>query len=238
MIPTGRLTDEAHRKISGPAVVKVRRAVDLIHRSFAERITLDTVAMSLRMKGEPLGRLFQAFVGMSVHDYLTKVRLEHAGHFLCSGVKVEAVALTVGYRSKKNFYRQFLRHYGVTPEAYRRQAASEEKQPSGVVSRLLRMSSDGLATYAATFDHASCVIHVEPQQNIKGGPNYVATPFVAVDHGIQPFAASSTVEIAGETEADALERAVIFLEHRFGERTMSPKRQPKKNGQRILAPRP
>jgi AraC-like DNA-binding protein len=35
-------------------------------------------------------------------------------------VKIEAVALSVGYQSKKNFYRQFKRQFGFTPEQYRR----------------------------------------------------------------------------------------------------------------------
>jgi AraC-like DNA-binding protein len=28
--------------------------------------------------------------------------------------------MSVGYRSKKDFYRQFIRRFGVTPEEYRR----------------------------------------------------------------------------------------------------------------------
>jgi len=58
-------------------------------------------------------------------------------------MKVEAVALSVGYRSKKNFYQQFKRHYGMTPVPYRcacatsshteqRRLASRSDQPSRV----------------------------------------------------------------------------------------------------------
>ncbi len=36
-----------------------------------------------------------------------------------SGMKIEAVSLDLGYRSKKNFYRQFRRRFGMTPDAYR-----------------------------------------------------------------------------------------------------------------------
>jgi AraC-like DNA-binding protein len=36
-------------------------------------------------------------------------------------VKIEAVALELGYQSKKNFYHQFKRRFGATPQAYRRQ---------------------------------------------------------------------------------------------------------------------
>ena len=39
------------------------------------------------------------------------------------GMKIDAVALTVGYRSKKNFYRQFRRRFATTPFEYRQRFA-------------------------------------------------------------------------------------------------------------------
>jgi transcriptional regulator GlxA family with amidase domain len=98
----------------------VQRMVDFIDRGYADRITLKTVAASVRGNPAKLGRNFRAKVGVSVHGYVTQVRLEHAADLISSNIKVEAVALGVGYRSKKNFYRQFARHFGVTPEAFRK----------------------------------------------------------------------------------------------------------------------
>jgi AraC-like DNA-binding protein len=46
------------------------------------------------------------------------VRLDRASALIRDGVKIEAVALLVGYRSKKNFYRQFKRRFAMTPSAY------------------------------------------------------------------------------------------------------------------------
>jgi YesN/AraC family two-component response regulator len=94
--------------------------VDFIDKGYAERITLKTVAAEIRGNPAELGRRFQATVGVSVHAYVTRVRLAHAARLISSNVKVEAVALGVGYRSKKNFYRQFTKHFGLTPEAFRR----------------------------------------------------------------------------------------------------------------------
>jgi len=56
---------------------------------------------------------------MTARECLTRVRLEHAADLICAGVKIEAVALTVGYRSKKNFYQRFKRHYAATRLQYR-----------------------------------------------------------------------------------------------------------------------
>jgi hypothetical protein len=58
------------------------------------------------------------------------------------------------------------------------------------------------------------------------------------DHGIQPFASvSECLEILAETEAEALERASIFLEHRFGVRAAALKRQDDKRTLALRAPR-
>jgi PAS domain-containing protein len=58
-------------------------------------------------------------MGVTVHEYITRARMMFGAAQVRSGVKVEAVALDLGYRSKKNFYRQFKRRFGMTPEAYR-----------------------------------------------------------------------------------------------------------------------
>jgi AraC-like DNA-binding protein len=99
--------------------------IDLIEESYAERITLANLSQNLRRKPEPLGRLFRRVAGVSVHEYITGVRLEHAAHHIRGGLKIEAVALSVGYKSKKNFYRQFIRRFGLTPEMYRRRRGGD-----------------------------------------------------------------------------------------------------------------
>jgi YesN/AraC family two-component response regulator len=93
--------------------------LDEIHQHYTDRLNLATLARTLGRQAAYLGRLFRAEVGATVHDYVTSLRIEHGASQVKSGVKIEAVALCIGYRSKKNFYRQFKRRYGCTPEEYR-----------------------------------------------------------------------------------------------------------------------
>ena len=217
--------------------VTVQRIVDLIEKAYADRITLGRVSAAFRGKPNSLGPLFQKQIGMSVHQYLTLVRLQHAAHLINSGLKIEAVALSVGYQSKKNFYRQFLRHFGVTPEAYRRR----QRELGGRFGNGNRgqVAKNGTVRYAGQFNGTACLIDVETRPNVKGRSSCVATPLVLVAHGIQPFAVTAEcLEFLADTEAGAVERAAEFLEHRFGARSQSPKRQ--RDGGRwpaILAPR-
>jgi two-component system response regulator YesN len=97
----------------------VRQMLEQIDRDYGDVITLRTMSATIGRHPAYLGHLFHQEVGSSARDYLTRVRLEHAAELIRSGVKIEAVALIVGYRSKKNFYQRFRRHYGTTPVRYR-----------------------------------------------------------------------------------------------------------------------
>jgi two-component system response regulator YesN len=96
------------------STITAQQMVDFIERCYSDRLTLRRGSAAVRGKPSRLGRIFQDQVGLSVHEYITRVRLDHAAHLIASRMKIEAVALSVGYRSKNNFYRQFTRRFGVT----------------------------------------------------------------------------------------------------------------------------
>jgi transcriptional regulator GlxA family with amidase domain len=120
-----RSTGPMPASVPASSTAIVHRLIDLIEKSYAQRITLASLSKDLRRKPEPLGRLFRQVAGVTVHEYMTGVRLEHAARYLRDGLKIEAVALSVGYKSKKNLYRQFIRRFGVTPEVYRRRRGGD-----------------------------------------------------------------------------------------------------------------
>jgi two-component system response regulator YesN len=93
--------------------------LEVLVTEYSEVVTLRTLSIRFGRHPGYLGRLFRAQVGSSVREYLTRVRLERAAALVREGVKIEAVALSVGYRSKKNFYQQFKKRYGMTPLPYR-----------------------------------------------------------------------------------------------------------------------
>jgi PAS domain S-box-containing protein len=90
-----------------------------IQQNYTQRLTLGTLGRTLGRQSAYLGRLFRDEVGITVHEYVTRARMINGAVQVRSGVKIEAVALELGYRSKKNFYLQFKRRFGMTPEAYR-----------------------------------------------------------------------------------------------------------------------
>jgi two-component system response regulator YesN len=107
----------------------VRRMLDLIEQSYSEPITLPFLASALDRQASYLGAVFRREVGVPMHQWLTRVRLDHAAALIRDGVKIEAVALLVGYRSKKNFYRQFKRRFATTPLSYGTMARAGQAEP-------------------------------------------------------------------------------------------------------------
>jgi two-component system response regulator YesN len=93
--------------------------LNVIENDYANVVTLRTLSSTVGRQPAYLGRLFRQQVGSTARDYLTRVRLGHAAALIREGVKIEAVALSVGYRSKKNFYQQFRKHFGTTPVVFR-----------------------------------------------------------------------------------------------------------------------
>jgi AraC-like DNA-binding protein len=100
------------------AQLHVRRTLDRIERFDSQPITLQWFAADLHRQGAHLGAMFRRALGVPMREWLTRVRLEHAAALIRDGGKVEAVSMLVGYRSKKNVYRQFTRRFGTTPFAH------------------------------------------------------------------------------------------------------------------------
>jgi transcriptional regulator GlxA family with amidase domain len=98
----------------------IRDAQRYLETHYAEHVTITGMSRSLGCSRAQLTRAFRSSLAVSVHEYLTEVRARHAVHALRSSTeKVEAVALMVGYRSKKDLYRTIRAVTGLTPKRLR-----------------------------------------------------------------------------------------------------------------------
>jgi PAS domain S-box-containing protein len=126
--------------------------LEQIQRNYTQRVTLATLARTLRRQSSYLGRLFREEIGVTVHEYVTRARMVHGAVQVRSGVKIEAVALGLGYQSKKNFYRQFRRRFGTTPEMYRHEwHEATVSDPVAVESSRNARISQGRTSHSSRF---------------------------------------------------------------------------------------
>jgi AraC-like DNA-binding protein len=97
----------------------VQRVRLQIRERFGEPLTLSVLASVAGRQKQHLATCFRREVGVTVHQYLTHVRMRKAWELIRRGEKIEAVTLLVGYRSKKNFYRHFRVLVGARPSECR-----------------------------------------------------------------------------------------------------------------------
>jgi transcriptional regulator GlxA family with amidase domain len=100
---------------------EVAHAVRYMEAHCEERISLARLAHAVGCSRSTLTRAFRRDLGQSAHAYLVGIRMERAAAGVRTGDKIEAVMLGVGFRSKRNFYRQFKARFGRTPAGYRAQ---------------------------------------------------------------------------------------------------------------------
>lgn len=103
----------------------VRRAMEYLHASWMETITLDDLARQADLDKFHLCRAFRAQIGMPPHAYLTHLRITHAKQLLRRGVRASEVAPRVGLYDQAQLTRHFRRIVGTTPARYPRERRAE-----------------------------------------------------------------------------------------------------------------
>lgn len=103
---------------------RLLRARQFIEAHALEAIRPRDVAASIALSEYHFARLFRAAFGVSVHQYLLRLRLDEARHLLEEGEqRVTDVALMVGYSSLSAFIHAFRQRFGMKPSAYPTRAA-------------------------------------------------------------------------------------------------------------------
>ena len=100
---------------------QVGQVLELIHDDPTKKWTLNLLSKSVGMSSSALSERFRRFVGEPPMSYLIKWRMELAGRLLEQGLKVDAVAHEVGYRSESAFQRSFKKIMGTPAGQWRRQ---------------------------------------------------------------------------------------------------------------------
>jgi AraC-like DNA-binding protein/mannose-6-phosphate isomerase-like protein (cupin superfamily) len=100
---------------------RVNIAVDRIHASYADPLTVDDLARSAGMSRFHFSRLFRDQVGDAPYRYLLRVRVRRAAELLRRGRHdVTEAAFTVGFHDLGRFGRMFRREIGCRPSELRR----------------------------------------------------------------------------------------------------------------------
>jgi transcriptional regulator GlxA family with amidase domain len=105
-------------------LARLRRVRDRMDREYAKPLNVEALARGVNMSAGHLSRAFRAAYGESPYGYLMTRRIERAMALLRRGdLSVTEVCFAVGCSSLGTFSTRFTELVGVSPSAYRRDAA-------------------------------------------------------------------------------------------------------------------
>ncbi len=107
------------------------RAKRMVDSLYMLPITVGSIAEQLSLDRRYLPRLFRARYGMTLQEYLIRVRMENAARYIKEGYNAEEAGRLSGYAEPVNFYRMFKRYFGEGPAAYRRRTCGRATAKGG-----------------------------------------------------------------------------------------------------------
>jgi AraC-like DNA-binding protein len=125
--PPQRRAGKEHRAV---ALTK-----DFLSEHFGEDITLDKLAALAGFSKSYLLEVFKRHVGISPHNYLTCVRVDHTKRLLCQGLPISQVAYDAGFVDQSHLNRLFKKYVFVTPGRYRSDNLRFKQHPWHLDSR-------------------------------------------------------------------------------------------------------
>jgi AraC-like DNA-binding protein len=117
---TDRLASTEHLR----DLARLRRVRDRIDRDYARPLDVEALARGAHMSAGHFSREFRLAFGESPYSYLMTRRIERAMALLrCGDLSITEICFAVGCSSLGTFSTRFAELVGVSPSAYRRQAA-------------------------------------------------------------------------------------------------------------------
>lgn len=125
LMPHCRVTSE-ETPIPDPGHDGVKLCMRYLHNHHTEKITIPEVAEFCHLHPNYLSAVFRQYTGVSIVEYLTRIRIESAQRLLKEDLPISKVAELSGFHSECLFYRKFKEHTGMTPMVYRKQQLQKE----------------------------------------------------------------------------------------------------------------
>lgn len=98
--------------------------LEYLDKHYGEDINLNLVADKLNLTPGYLSSIFKEKTGINFSEYLNTLRIERAKALLMNiDLRIQDIALQVGYQNVNSFIRMFKRASGLTPGEYRKRAS-------------------------------------------------------------------------------------------------------------------
>ncbi len=112
-----------------PSDPQLSKVFDFIEANYHQSLTLSDVAVAVGYSPSYLTNVVRRQTGQTVQNWIIERRMAAARSLLLeTDERVEEIAAKVGYQCMVHFFRQFRRHHGTTPQAWRKLQLTQHKQ--------------------------------------------------------------------------------------------------------------
>lgn len=109
-----------HKQAEGHYSPSIQKAVGFLRLNYSQSIRLSELADVAGLAPSYLSRLFREETGLTVSEYIRRLRCEQAARLLKeTGMTVSDISAYVGYPDNNYFVKAFKKQYNTTPGAYR-----------------------------------------------------------------------------------------------------------------------
>lgn len=99
----------------------IAQSIAFMQEHYREPVSVDDIAASAALSKYHFSRLFREKTGVSPHEYLSSLRLQHARKLILeTSLSVEDIASRCGFSTASHFIRAFKKEMEFTPAAYRK----------------------------------------------------------------------------------------------------------------------
>ena len=104
----------------------IQKLVNRINASYMQKLSVSQMAEELGIDRSHLSRVFKSRMGVSLQEYILRVRLAEARRYLLAGYSVTDTAQRCGFGDRSTFSRLFSRETGYSPLEWK---SLSEKHP-------------------------------------------------------------------------------------------------------------
>jgi len=111
---------------------KVRDSIKFIKKNYRYTISVKKAASQAGVSSDYLTLLFKKDLGLTVIQYINSFRVEKAKTLLKNrSLSISQIRERTGFTTEQNFYKQFKKYAGSTPQSYRSGMRSDEQTLPG-----------------------------------------------------------------------------------------------------------
>ncbi len=109
------------RKFTSPNE-RITKVHEYLMSNFHEEVNLEEIAQLVHMAPGSLCRFFKTEMGMTIFDYLNKIKVDYACSLLLNReLSIADIAYDCGFNNLSHFNKQFKKNINITPSQYRKQ---------------------------------------------------------------------------------------------------------------------